>query len=122
MWQRANLKLQEERQWDEGSQRYSTCWSPSIGYGGTRQIALVLPYVKNVICLSYGTKLCQTLPHLSKSVNAVLLGHLCLISVLKYKNTSSRDFQGATRWCLTETTHFNETKCYRVRLLTAMSS
>ena len=42
--------------------------------------------------------------------------------VLKYKNTSSRDFRGPTKRCLTETTHFNGPKCYRVRLLTAMSS
>ena len=42
--------------------------------------------------------------------------------VLKYKNTSSRDFRGPTKRCLTETTHFNGTKCYRVRLLMAMSS
>ena len=36
---------------------------------------------------------------------------------LKYKNTSSRDFQGPTKQCLTETTHPNGTKCLSYSML-----
>ena len=36
---------------------------------------------------------------------------------LKYKNTSSRDFQGPTKQCLAETTHPNRTKCLSYSML-----